>query len=295
VQIADGREKFLFELQHGEGRSPNTVVGYRSLIKRYERFLAVQALPTTVEAQTAQLLQAYLKGMSDAGNKRSTVDHAYTVISSFFAWAVRSELLNRNPARSFRRKRAPRPMPRAVQPGEVLRQLGSMGRNRFRCIDSRDRMAVLLMLYTGARVSEACAMTWSHVLWERGMVVIPQTKGGDADERHVPLPEVLRHALQRHKAALATTFPDCPWLIPSRGGNRITKDEISQSFRNRSWMTAHVLRHTYATMLLRAGVNVRKIQAYLGHRSLETTARYLAVLDTDAADDAVAIDRAFAI
>ena len=45
-------------------------------------------------------------------------------------------------------------------------------------------------------------------------------------------------------------------------------------------------------MLLRAGVNVRKIQAYLGHRSLDTTARYLALLDSDTADDALAIDRA---
>jgi integrase/recombinase XerC len=294
VLISEAREKFLSELEHGEGRSPNTVVGYRSLLKRYERFLAVQALPTTVEGQTSVLLQGYLKAMADAGNRRSTVDHAYTVISSFFAWAVRSELLHRNPARAFRRKRAPRPMPRAVLPSEVLAQVEAMKRNRFRCIDARDRMATLLMLYTGARVSEACVMKWSHVLWDRGLVVIPQTKGGDATERHVPLPDVLRNALNRHRAAVSTTFPDCEWVLQSRAGKRICKDEIAQSFRNRNWITPHVLRHTYATMLLRAGVNVRKIQSYLGHRSLDTTARYLAVLDADAADDASAIDRAIA-
>jgi site-specific recombinase XerD len=295
VQIAEAREQFLSELEHGEGRSPNTIVGYRSLLKRYERFLAVQALPTTVEVQNAVLLQTYLKAMSDAGNKRSTIDHAYTLISSFFAWAVRAELLQRNPARAFRRKRAPRPMPRAVSPADVIRQVEAMTRNRFRCIDARDRMAALLMLYTGARVSEACSMTWTNILWDRCIVVIPQTKGGESEQRHYPLPDALRQALHRHRAALATTFPDCPWLIPSRGGRRVSKDEISQSFRNRSWITPHVLRHTYATMLLRAGVNVRKIQGYLGHRSLDTTARYLALLDSDTADDADAIDRAVAI
>src|SRR2546428_9828739 len=136
-------------MQHGEGRSPNTIVAYRSLLKRYERFLAVQGLSVEVEAQNHFLLQAYLKAMADAGNKRSTIDHAYTVVSSFFGWAVRENLLPRNPARAFRRKRAPRPLPRAVDPSVVLAQLGSMQRNRFRCIDSRDRMATVFMLYTG--------------------------------------------------------------------------------------------------------------------------------------------------
>jgi integrase/recombinase XerD len=170
-----------------------------------------------------------------------------------------------------------------------------MTRNRFRCIDSRDRMATMLMLLTGARVSEACAMTWNHILWDRKLVAIPQTKGGDAEQRLVPLPDRLRSELVRHRAAMAATFPDCVWLIPSRGGRRVCKDEISQSFRNRSWVTPHVLRHTYATTLLKAGVNVRRIQSYLGHRSLETTARYLLILDADVASDAATIDSALGL
>jgi site-specific recombinase XerD len=292
MQLADARQKFCAALQYGEGRSPSTIVGYRSLLARYERFLAAQGLPTTVEAQTPATLQAYLKALSDAGQKRSTVDHAYTVVSSFFAWGVREEVMLRNPARAFRRKRAPRPLPRAVEPAQVTRQLELMTRNRFRCIDSRDRAATLLMLYTGARVSEACAMTWANVLWDRGLVAIPQTKGGNAEERLVPLPDKLRLELARHRAAVAATFPNCDWIIQSRSGRRVCKDEVSQSFRNRGWLTPHILRHTYATALLKAGVNVRRIQTYLGHRSLETTARYLAVLDADVAADADVIDRA---
>lgn len=293
MHLADGREQFLHSLQHAEGRSINTIVGYRSLLKRYERYLAVQGHATTVEQQSATLLQGYLGAMGTAGNKHSTIDHAYTVISSFFAWAVRSELLHRNPARAFRRKRAARPLPRAVDPALVLTQIETMNRTRFRCIDSRDRMAVMVMLFSGARVSEACALTWEHILWDRGLLAILQTKGGDADHRLVPLPTVLREELARHRAAVSATFPDCEWVVQSRAGKRICKDDVSQAFRNRGWIGPHVLRHTYATMLLRAGVNVRKIQSYLGHRSLDTTARYLALLSDDAVHDAASIDAAF--
>ena len=291
--LAEGRELFLQSLQHAEGRSINTITGYRSLLKRYERYLAVQGMATTVEHQSAALLQGYLTAMGTAGNKHSTIDHAYTVISSFFAWAVRSELLHRNPARAFRRKRAPRPLPRAVDPAVVLTQVAEMKRTRFRCIDSRDRVAVMVMLFSGARVSEVCALTWADVLWDRGLLAIPQTKGGDADHRLVPLSSVLRDELARHRAAVSATFPNCQWVVQSRAGRRICKDDVSQAFRNRGWVGPHVLRHTYATMLLRAAVNVRRIQSYMGHRSLDTTARYLALLSDDAASDSEPIDAVF--
>jgi len=293
VLLAEGREVFLQSLQHAEGRSINTITGYRSLLKRYERYLAVQGMATTVEHQSATLLQSYLTAMGTAGNKHSTIDHAYTVISSFFAWAVRSELLHRNPARAFRRKRAARPLPRAVDPTIVLAQIAAMKRTRFRCIDSRDRVAVMVMLFSGARVSEVCAMTWTDVLWDRGLLAIPQTKGGDADHRLVPLATTLRDELTRHRAAVSATFPNCQWIVQSRAGRRICKDDVSQAFRNRGWVGPHVLRHTYATTLLRAGVNVRRIQSYLGHRSLDTTARYLALLADDGAQDRGTIDAAF--
>jgi integrase/recombinase XerC len=209
VLLAEGRELFLQSLQHAEGRSINTIIGYRSLLKRYERYLAVQGLPTWVEQQNASLLHGYLGAMGTAGNKHSTIDHAYTVLSSFFAWAVRAELLHRNPARAFRRKRAARPLPRAVDPALVLGQIETMKRTRFRCIDSRDRVAVMIMLFSGARVSEACALTWGDIEWERGLLSIPQTKGGEADHRLVPLSSALREELIRHRAAVSATFPDC--------------------------------------------------------------------------------------
>ena len=137
-------------------------------------------------------------------------------------------------------------------------------------------------------------MTWANVLWDRNVVVIPQTKGGGEPERSVPLHDTLRAELLRHKAVVAAIWPDCEHILQSRTGAPIRRMDVQRAFKARALpFTAHVLRHSFATALLRARLPVRRIQIYLGHKSLDMTARYLALLPADMTDDAAELATAF--
>ena len=284
MELTEATNSFLSTLTYQEGRSRNTVKNYGRVLARF----IPQAGVSGVEDIHQLTLERWLRTLVDAGLKRSTIDFQYAVMSSFLAWAERTDLIHRSPMKTMRRKRAPRALPRAVDPVQIY---SAFDIDETTFMYSRDRMAANLMLLTGARVSEACAMTWDNVKWHRGIIEIPQTKGGNADGRLVPLPHRLQMELHRHRSRLEPVHPDCQWIIQSRTGKHLWADDIQNAFKVRGLPVPHVLRHTYATMLLRAGVNVRKIQAYLGHSSLETTMQYLALLGGDIESDVEVIDR----
>jgi site-specific recombinase XerD len=140
--------------------------------------------------------------------------------------------------------------------------------------------AMLLTLYsTGMRASELAHLKVGDVESDRMVIRINCGKG--RKDRYVPLSEKLLELLR------AYWKEDRPrrWLFPGeREGTSIGRNSVAHMVRtlaNRAAIgkrvTTHTLRHSYATHLLESGVDIRRIQMMLGHRSLRTTARYLHV------------------
>jgi integrase/recombinase XerD len=140
--------------------------------------------------------------------------------------------------------------------------------------------AILTTLYAaGLRVSELCRLQVTDIDSTRMVLRVRQGKG--QHERYVMLAPkllpLLRHYWQQEKPR--------PWLFP---GYRRTRPMTTRAVYNICRDTGqaahlpkaihpHVLRHSVATHLLEAGVDLRRIQLLLGHRSLRTTSRYLHV------------------
>ena len=133
----------------------------------------------------------------------------------------------------------------------------------------------LLMRFTGCRVSEAVAVDDTRDLdFRRSEVVLPTLKRRKPSRRTVPLP-----------ANVAAEFGRLLATWPELRGNlfRLHRSRVFQVFRERAEEAGippelrhpHVLRHTRAVELLRAGVPVSAVQQILGHADIGTTAVYL--------------------
>jgi integrase len=129
-----------------------------------------------------------------------------------------------------------------------------------------------LLLLTGARKSELLHAKWQHVDLERKAWHIPTTKTGKP--RHVPLSQAAIDVIEK-----LPKFKDCPWLVPNP---ETLKPYVSIK---RAWQTAreaaglsdlhiHDLRHSAASFMINAGIDLYAVGKVLGHSDHKSTMRY---------------------
>jgi len=167
--------------------------------------------------------------------------------------------------------------PKALEPDEQKQFLRAVERRT----SLRDRALAILLFYTGLRLQECADLDIDDVRLSarKGMVIVR----GDMGEtyREVPLNAQTRDALSAWLRARRRTFPESPdpafWL--SRQGRRLSTRAIDLVIRQlgqeaRVSLSAHTLRHTCLTTLVRQGADLVLVAEIAGHRRLETTRRY---------------------
>lgn len=141
------------------------------------------------------------------------------------------------------------------------------------------RTILLLLPKVGLRISEMTGLRLEEVKTQ-GETWFLSFRGKGDKHRIVPLPPTAVQTLQEYLASRVE--PDNPWLFPTARGGPITPHgvrkytrRIAADFSELAGLSPHVLRHTYATSLLRQGVNLATLQALMGHKNIQTTQRYL--------------------
>jgi site-specific recombinase XerD len=146
----------------------------------------------------------------------------------------------------------------------------------------------------GLRLEEALWLQVGDVDSQRSLIHVHRGKG--AQDRYVPLPESTLQMLR----AYWVTHRNPVWLFPALGRGRTEASEATRPMPRssvqgalrrvvaelglRKRISMHTLRHSWATHALEKGVNLRLIQRYLGHRSLQTTTLYLHLTQTGEED-----------
>ena len=163
-------------------------------------------------------------------------------------------------------------LPVILSPEEVMRFLES--------VDSMKHRAILMAAYAaGLRVSEATHLKVTDIDSQRMMLRVDQGKG--QKDRYVMLSPRLLEELRSYWRAVRPKnwlFPgDIPGSPISRHAVGLACEKAHRCSGIKKPITPHSLRHAFATHLLERGVDVRRIQLLMGHRSLATTSRYLKV------------------
>jgi len=141
-------------------------------------------------------------------------------------------------------------------------------------------MVVLTAYGAGVRVSEAVGLHATDVDSQRRVIHVRLGKG--KKDRYVMLPARLLTAL---RAYWEKVHPEGEWLFPGRAkGSHLHPTAVNCALKEavkkvglKKRLTAHTLRHSFATHLLELGTDIRVIQELLGHKSIRTTVRYTQV------------------
>jgi len=249
-------------------------------------------------------LQAY---QADLFARRQRNGHPYSAgaqanrlsaLKSFFRFLVRRGVRRSDPSAVLERPRIELRLPRTIlTPGEAERLVEApRGRSPLAL---RDRALLETLYATGARASELIQLSPGDVDTEELLLRIVRGKGGK--DRNLPLTPAAARALSTYLAqgrprllevngrlagiqpALAVTR-----LFVSVRGGRLYRSTLNRLIHGcardaglEKHVTAHVLRHSVATQLLRRGADIRHIQELLGHASLSTTQRYTRVEISD--------------
>ena len=281
---------FLDRLIQQRRVSPYTIASYRDtfrlLLGFAERRLKKAPSALRLADLDAPLIGAFLHHVeNERGNTARSRNVRLAAIRSFFRYAAFQEpeqagLIQRvlaMPNKRFER----RPIDFLVRP-EVDALLGAPDRSSW--AGRRDHALLLVAVETGLRCSELAGLRIESLVLGRGAYLRCQGKG--RKERCAPLRKstvaVLRGWLRERGGA--TSDP----LFPNARGGRLSPDGIeyivakhtavarqSCASLERKRVTPHVLRHTAAMELLKAGIDRAVIALCLGHESVETTQMYL--------------------
>lgn len=204
------------------------------------------------------------------GLKPATVEKIRVVFSRSFELARQWSIPGgeHNPVRGSPRRKFNNARNRYLSADEAQRILKAAEKSRNRQLKS----IIQLLLFTGARKSELLHAEWEHVNLERREWLIPISKTGKA--RHVPLSQAAIDVIEQ-----LPRFEKCPYLVPN------PKTKKPYDCIKRAWDTVrdeagvpdvriHDLRHSAASFMINAGVDLYAVGRVLGHADHASTQRY---------------------
>ena len=289
--IAPTLQAFFTErLARQRGASPRTIASYRDTLRLLLSFArdrtGKQPAALDWEDLDAALISAFLDHLeASRGNGPRTRNLRLTAIRSLIRWA---SLRHPEHAAVFQQvlsippKRADKRTITFLGPAEAQALIDAPDLARWE--GRRDRAIIVLALQAGLRVSELTSLNCGDIMLGTGGHVRCEGKG--RKQRAVPLTSQAQAMLRQWIAERGST-PDHP-LFPTRTGRRLSRDAIERRLRVHAATAAntcptlktkslhpHVLRHSCAMALLRAGVDTTVIALWLGHADIRSTQAYL--------------------
>ncbi len=263
------------------GRAPSYVKATRHVLVGLAAHLERAGRPLEVEAVIEQDLWDFLDGELARGLAETTIRLRAVALRVFFAQLYRRGVVLRDPAAGLHLREAPPRIGFVPSPSQVRALLDACDVDTYRGM--RDRAILELLYGSGLRLGEVKNLDVAHVDLAGRTALILNAKG--RKDRAVPLTEAATEALRRYlQHARPPSQLPALFASPNTGGrfdptnwrHRALCSLLVEAGLPRS-LSPHRLRHACAVHLLERGASVRHIQKLLGHASIETTQRYLAL------------------
>jgi site-specific recombinase XerD len=261
--------------------APRTQGYYRERLDRFLRWLAEQNV-TAVSDLDAPIIRRYLLHLQTRNLSPYTVHAAARCIKTLGLFLVREGILDVSPMRRVKMPKLPQDLLPPFSQADVRALVDA-------CDDSanpdRDRALLLVLLDSGVRASEFCALNVGDVDPDTGAVRVRKGKG--AKDRITFIGARTRKALLRYLLTRPQAGPAEPLFVGLREGVRLHYwglRSLLERIGNRAGVDdcdAHRFRRTFAVESLRAGMPIMQLAAMMGHGSLPVLQRYLRLIADD--------------
>lgn len=272
MKLSKAIHAFLEDIKISHAKA--TWIAYESDLNRFRFHVAMD----TVLHVTHETIQRWLVASSAEGNSMATLHRKLATMRAFGRWGVRHGMWLQNPADRVEQVRRPKYLPRPFSDAEV---------NAIWALDLNPREALVrhLLFYTGLRVSPVCALKVGDVSFSPA-TIRAWVKGAKHQvvQMHPELVEPLRLFIRDHTDQKAHTIllAQPGFLNPQR---RVI-ERMTRRWGVRAGVSLclpHRFRHTFATQLIRSGVNPRVVKEILGHEDFSSTMVYTLVTESDEA------------
>ncbi len=275
-------ENYLQYAQTQKRLDPKTLKAYRIDLTQFSNNIPIQE----VSAITSDLLEKYIGELHEKF-KPKTSKRKIASIKAFFHYLEYREIIAASPFNRIRVNfREPVTLPKTIPLNTIEQLLATIYKQynistsgtRRKCI-LRDIAVIELLFATGMRISELCHLAPSDVNLQENIILI---FGKGAKERKIQIgnPSVL-NILKKYEHCYWDEIQQSHYFFVNKSGFPLSDQSVRRMINRYTTkanidihITPHMLRHTFASSLLDADVDIRYIQEMLGHSSIKTTQIY---------------------
>ena len=270
-------ERFLQYLRLERNLSWRTVDLYRRDLEQWSASVTTGGRPLDLPSITTLDLRSWLMERSSMGDCAGTLRHKVQALRALYNYLLRRGEVTTNPAAQVELAKMPRPLPKLVREKTVDAVLDAdIDQDDFTQV--RDRLVVMLFYETGIRLSELIGLQDAAVDVDKRELKV---RGKRDKDRIVPFGDELVQWIETYRALRATVGAECGSLLVTLKGKplypslvyHVVHDSLAQAGGNGK-LSPHVLRHTFASVMLNHGAELNSVKELLGHENLAATQVY---------------------
>ena len=271
-------EQFLNYLRYERNASPQTVLTYEEGLREFESYLTFRDEGLSLEKVDSDLIRDWMESLMDKGNTASTINKKLSALRSFYRFALKRKLVEKDPAHCITGPKKSKPLPQFLRENEMDHLLDGLEWDDNNYKDVRARTILLLFYEAGLRRAELIGLNDGDVDFATGQLKVT---GKRNKQRIVPFGKELAEALINYRTVRDEQEKNSDAFFLNDKGDRMTAPQVYTLVRKYlSAVTSlkkrspHVLRHTFATAMLNHGADLESIKNLLGHESVSTTEIY---------------------
>lgn len=280
-------EDFFFHCEFEKNLNPKTLRAYLIDISQFKSFDNIENMH--ISDIDKDILKSYIKYLYSQELKPKSIKRKLATLKVFFNYLEFEEIILVSPFRKVRISiKEQKNLPKTINLKNIKKLFKYVynSKSNINCNESfayssivRDIAILELLFATGLRVSEISNMKYKDIdLFSGNIKVI----GKGSKERTIQVcDQEVKAALKEYFSLFKDRIYEKKWLFINRLGNKFSEQSITNMIKKyqknakiSQHLTPHMFRHSFATMLLEEGVDIRYIQGMLGHSSISTTQIY---------------------